>query len=149
MVTKKKLEETVELLRDKIKVTDGVVIVPDNLVEKLLPETLTMKDIKETQEFKRQLISPLTRVIGEKSLEIMKEEDSTTELTTTVKYGHEELAFNIRRETKALDEKGKEETRYGVVTVSDKVTLGRYQEEYDDVLQALNETFTSAFKTKK
>lgn len=111
----------------------------------MLPEGLTKEDIEKVQDFRNAIIPPLTQVVAEKTHDVMLEDESILDLSVSAFYGQEEIGMRVYRNSKSVDEEGSPVDVFGQVIVSNKTNLGSHQQEYDSVMEAIEECFTKSF----
>lgn len=103
------------------KVENSTVKTNDDMYEKLLPEGVTMKEVKTISDYNTDFIAAATHNISQKAIEAMASDKSITEVSGSVKMGvNDSLNVGVDRQKTYTNhlQGGAETVKYGVVTAA-------------------------------
>lgn len=138
--------ELAEKLRKDITVAkNGEGAVPEGFYEKLLPEGVSMDQLKSIQAHNTNLIAAAGLVFGEKSIEVLKSHKDLEQTSLTIPtVGKDNLGFNFTR-TRQVPGDGGTVTKYGSLSVKAETYGTGSRGQLLKVKQQLSEAATSAF----
>lgn len=113
-----------------------------------MPDGVTKETIEKVHEFTNEITPPLVKVVGELAHEAMVEDPKLVEESALCRIGSQQINIRIKQKGKDVDEDGKPIDVYGQVVVSNKIDLSTHQADYNECIEAINQTFTSSFSSK-
>lgn len=94
----------------------GVITVPKDLLEKNLPEGVTIKDITRVQDVGKTMTHAVSLALGEFAIGAMKKDKKLEQLSIETPFGKHYIGSQIQRERQVPDGKGGQQTKFGVLT---------------------------------
>lgn len=109
-------------------VENSTVKTSDDMYEKLLPEGVTMKEVKTISDYNTDFIAAATHNISQRAIEAMSKDKAITDVSGSVKMGvNDALNVGIDRQKTYTNhlQGGAETVKYGVVTASYETRGGK------------------------
>lgn len=145
------ISNEVVALSDKIKkavevdASTGVITTPKDLYESLLPETLTIEQVKTLQEHNSQVIAASAKAVGELAIPLMAENKELDRVSLEIGVGHKDkinVTFDRSRQVPDRETNGTK-TKHGIVS-ADYTMYGA--KSRGEMLKVKNELAEAALK---
>jgi hypothetical protein len=107
--------EIAKKLKGKLTIgDDGVIETDKDLVKELLPEGLTMDDIKRVQQFNSDVVAGAAHAVGEVGIPFLKKHPKVEHVhLPALNIGRDKIRVNLARERTVTGPGGKSATHHG------------------------------------
>lgn len=147
MEIKKEVIDLSEKIGAELKISkDGSVERPDDLYEKLLPEGITMEQLKGIQAHNTDFIAAATHAFGQAATPVMKKNAELNSISLDIPtVGKDSLSLQFDRSKQVPNGDGGMQTKYGSVSVKYDMYGAGSRGQLKAVKQYLAEEAAKAF----
>lgn len=135
-----------QLAKEKMKVGEGGVIeVPKDFYEELLPDDLTMAQVKKVQEHNSNLVSAVGLAVGELGNKEFGKHKKFDEVSVEFNANKDKIGLNYQRSKQVPDGSGGQQTKYGILSARYQVAGASNKGSFKKVRDWLSNTAADSF----